>query len=87
MIIFNTIKKAEHYVKFCQKNKDYNNDGYDWSKQSTYIEDNLVKVTSAGDSCGCGCDMYVYNHTTIIGRIKKWNQESIRHNKIKEIGI
>ena len=70
MIIFNTIKKAEHYVKFCNKNHDYYHDGYDWSEQVTYIDGNYIKSKSAGDSCGCGCDTYIYNHVTIIGRIK-----------------
>ena len=70
MIIFNTIKKAEHYVQHCKKTRDYFNDGYDWSEQTTYIEGNLVVSKSSGDSCGCGCDMYVYHNRTIIGRIK-----------------
>lgn len=70
MIIFNTIKKAEHYVRHCNKTRDYFNDGYDWSEQTTFIEGNLVVSKSSGDSCGCGCDMYVYHNRTIIGRIK-----------------
>jgi hypothetical protein len=67
MIIFNTIKKAEHYVKFCNKNHDYYNEGYDWSTQNTYIEGNLVKIRSAGDGCGCGCDHSLYDYTQVIG--------------------
>ena len=70
MIVFNTIKKAERYVKYCNKNRDFYNDGYDWSERSTYIEGQFVIEKTAGDSCGCGCDMYVYHSRTIIGRIK-----------------
>lgn len=85
MIIFNTIKKAEHYVKFCNKNSDYYNDGYDWSEQTTYIEDNLIKVRNAGDGCGCGCDNHLYNYVTIIGRIKAYDTKSIRSHKLDQI--
>ena len=85
MIIFNTIKKAEHYVKFCNKNNDYNRGGYDWSNMRTYIDGNLVKVTSSGDSCGCGCDTYFYISTNIIGRIKAYDIKSIRDIKLKNI--
>jgi hypothetical protein len=85
MIIFNTIKKAEHYVKFCNKNHDYYNNGYDWSEHVTYIEDNLIKSRSAGDGCGCGCDTYIYNHVTIIGRIKAYDTKSIRVQKLNQI--
>ena len=85
MIIFNTIKKAEHYVKFFNKNRDYYNDGYDWSEQVTYIEGNLVKTRNAGDSCGCGCDNHLYNYTTVIGRIKGYDTKSIRGQKLNQI--
>ena len=85
MIIFNTIKKAEHYVKFCNKNSDYYNDGYDWSEQCTYIEENLVKVRRSGDSCGCGCDNHLYNYTTVIGRIKAYDIKSIRGQKLNQL--
>ncbi len=85
MIIFNTIKKAEHYVKWCQKNHDYSNDGYDWSTQSTFIEDNLVKVRSQGDGCGCGCDNHLYDYTQVIGRIKAYDPKTIRNQKLKQI--
>ena len=85
MIIFNTIKKAEHYVKWCQKNLDYYNDGYDWSVQRTFIEDNLVKVRSQGDGCGCGCDNHLYDYTQVIGRIKAYNLKTIRNEKLKQI--
>ena len=84
---FNTIKKAEHYVKWCQKNHDYSNDGYDWSTQSTYIDGNLVKVRNAGDGCGCGCDNHLYDYTNVIGRIKKFDTKSIRGGKLKDLGI
>jgi hypothetical protein len=77
MIIFNTIKKAEHYVKYCKKNKDYYNDGYDWSERYTFIEGDLVIEKSSGDSCGCGCDMYVYHNRTIIGRIKDKRSQAL----------
>lgn len=85
MIIFNTIKKAEHYVKFCNKNRDYYNDGYDWSEQCTYIEDDLVKVRSAGDGCGCGCDDHLYNYVTILGRIKAYDTKTIRGQKLNQL--
>jgi hypothetical protein len=87
MIIFNTIKKAEHYVKFCNKNNDYYNDGYDWSEHKTHIDGDLVKVNHSGDSCGCGCDDYIYNYVTIIGRIKAYDIKSIRVSKLDNIGI
>ena len=85
MIIFNTIKKAEHYVKWYRKKFDYSNDGYDWSTQNTYIDGNLIIIRSSGDGCGCGCDMYLYNYVTVIGRIKSYDTKSIRENKIKNI--
>lgn len=85
MIVFNTIKKAEHYVKFCNKNKDYYNEGYDWSKQFTYIEGNLVKIGYSGDSCGCGCDTGIYSYTTVVGRIKAYDQKTTRHQKLKKL--
>lgn len=87
MIIFNTIKKAQHYVKFCNKNVDYYNDGYDWSEQKTYIEDNLVKSRSAGDGCGCGCDTSLYNYVNIIGRIKAHDTKSIRNQKLNQLRV
>ena len=85
MIIFNTIKKAEHYVKFCNENHDYYNDGYDWSEQITFIDGDLVKSRSAGDGCGCGCDTSVYNYVTIIGRIKGYDTKSIRAQKLNQL--
>jgi hypothetical protein len=85
MIIFNTIKKAEHYVKFCNINYDFYNQGYDWSEHITFIEGNLVKVRTAGDSCGCGCSDYIYERIEIIGRIKAYDTKSIRNQKLKQI--
>ncbi len=82
MIIFNTIKQAEHYVKWCQKNHDYNTGHYEWSSITTYIRDNLVLQESSGDTCGCGCDTGRYNIISIIGRIKSYNKKTIRANKI-----
>jgi len=87
MIIFNTIKKAEHYVKFCNKNSDYNHSGHDWHNRTTFIQDNLVKVNESGDGCGCGCDTYQFSYTTIIGRIKSYDVKSSRDNKLKNLGI
>lgn len=87
MIIFNTIKKAEHYVKFCNNNYDYRQGGYDWSSRITFIENNLIKVNESGDGCGCGCDNYRYSTITIIGRIKAYDTKSIRDSKLKNIGL
>jgi hypothetical protein len=70
MIIFNTIKKAEHYVKWYSNQFDYEQRGYDWSYQQTYISGDLIIVRRAGDGCGCGCDLHLYDYTTVIGRIK-----------------
>jgi hypothetical protein len=85
MIIFNTIKKAEHYVKWCRKTKDYYNEGYDWSVLETLIDGEYVIEHHAGDGCGCGCDLHLYDYKVIIGRIKSWNDKTIRDNKIKSI--
>lgn len=85
MIIFNTIKKAEHYVKWAKKTKDFSNDGYDWSQSETFIDKDLVLVRTSGDSCGCGCDMYRYCYVTVVGRIKAWSTKTIRDSKIKKI--
>jgi hypothetical protein len=85
MIIFNTIKAAEHWVKFCNRNRDFNNGGWDWSNQTTYIQGQYVIQSSSGDGCGCGCDMYRYNYTSVVGRIKKWNIKKERDIKLKTI--
>ena len=70
MIIFNTIKKAEHYVKWCQKNNDFSRDGYDWETHDTFISGDLVVIRHAGDGCGCGCDLHLFDYIHVIGRIK-----------------
>ena len=85
MIIFNTIKKAEHYVKWYSKKYDFSRDGYDWESQSTYIDGNLVIVNHAGDGCGCGCDNHLFDYNVIIGRIKAWDKKSIRNVKLKQL--
>ena len=85
MIIFNTIKAAEHYVKFCNKTRDYETGGYNWSSRRTYIDGQYVLISDSGDSCGCGCDMYRYHSVMVLGRIKGWNVKSIRHEKLKGI--
>lgn len=85
MIIFNTIKKAEHYVKYCNKKIDFDHGGYDWSTCDTFIEGQYVKQRHAGDGCGCGCDNYLYDYVDIIGRIKSHDTKTIRGNKIDQI--
>jgi hypothetical protein len=70
MIVFNTIKKAEHYVKHCNDRIDSSQGGYDWSEVCTYISGDRVIRRHSGDSCGCGCDMYNYSYYEVIGRIK-----------------
>ncbi len=85
MIIFNTIKKAEHYVIWYSKEYDYQRGGYDWESHETYIDGNLVVTRHMGDGCGCGCDLHLFDYKTIIGRIKSHNAKSIRDNKIKNI--
>ena len=85
MIIFNTIKKAEHYVKWCNKNHDYDNDGYDWSLMKTSIDGKYVIQHYSGDGCGCGCDMYLYDYKVIIGRIKAHDTKTIRGCKIDNV--
>jgi hypothetical protein len=85
MIIFNTIKQAEHYVKWCQKNMDYNVGHYEWRSQTTYIKDNLVLQNNSGDSCGCGCDNGKYSDIRVLGRIKSYNTKTIRDRKMIQI--
>ncbi len=85
MIIFNTLKAAEHYVKWCNKTKDYQKNGYDWETSSTYINGKYVVVNLSGDGCGCGCDTSLYNFTTIIGKIKQWDAKTIRGGKINKV--
>ena len=77
MIIFNTLKKAEHYVKWCNKTKDFQRGGYDWETQDTYIDGDLVIVSHAGDGCGCGCDYSLFDYKVVIGRIKDKRTKNI----------
>jgi hypothetical protein len=76
MIIFNTIKKAEHWVKW-ESRFYYDICGYDWQSRHTYIAGNLVLQREAGDGCGCGCDLYIYDKTKVIGRIKDKRSKSL----------
>jgi hypothetical protein len=78
MIIFNTIKKAEHYVKWCQKNNDFHRNGYDWETQDTFISGDLVVVRISGDGCGCGCDHHLFDYTNVIGRIKDKRTKNLK---------
>lgn len=85
MIIFNTIKKAEHYIKWYSKINDYERGGYDWESISTYISGDLVLSRHMGDGCGCGCDLQLYDYTILIGRIKAHDSKTIRDSKLKKI--
>ena len=70
MIIFNTLKKAEHYVKWCNKTMDFQRDGYDWEIHETYIDGNFVIVNCTGDGCGCGCDNHLFaKHMLYAGTV------------------
>ena len=65
--LFNTLKKAQHYVKHRNKTKDY--DPWD-SEQFQHYEisgNNVIYVF--GWRCGCGCDRGSTS-ATVIGRIK-----------------
>lgn len=76
MTIFNTIKKAEHYVKYINKSKrvlDRNySSGYMWEYLDYNIDyDNKRVIKSYGqDGCGCGCDTYTWHDREVVGRIK-----------------
>lgn len=85
MIIFNTQKKAQHFVSWCNKTRDFYRDGFEWSRRETYIEKNLVKIRECGDGCGCGCDNYLYDSTKVIGRIKSWDVKSCRGQKLNKL--
>lgn len=85
MIIFNTLKSAQHYVKWCNHNKDFTKGYHNWETFETYIDENLVKTKHFGDSCGCGCDLFNFSTITVIGRIKKWNKKATRELKIRQI--
>jgi hypothetical protein len=85
MIVFNTIKKAEHWIKWYSKLNDYQRGGYDWESVTTYIDGDLVKTRRQGDGCGCGCDNHLFDYTIVHGRIKKFDTKSIRGEKIAEM--
>lgn len=73
-IIFNSLKKAEHYLKWCEENIDYHRGGYDWSNITTYIsDDNKVLRRFTGDGCGCG-----YDYIIVIGKIKDKRTHSLK---------
>lgn len=75
MIVFNTLKKAEHYVKHKQARlkkwretkRYYNDEEFSWCE----IKDNKV-LYLWGWRCGCGCDRGSTS-ATVIGRIKSCN--------------
>lgn len=68
MIIFNTLKKAEHYVK--HKNATRADDPYYFDETFDFysIRNNKVLYVS-GWRCGCGCDRGSTS-ARVIGRIK-----------------
>lgn len=68
MIIFNTLKKAEHYVKHKMANRktDPFNDGDSFGYY--VIADNKV-LRVWGWRCGCGCTRG-NTQASVIGRIK-----------------
>lgn len=72
MIVFNTLKKAQHYVKHKQArlNKSRNSDYYYNDEEFAWYEIKDNKVLSVGGwRCGCGCDRGSTS-ATVIGRIK-----------------
>lgn len=87
MIVFNTIKKAEHWIKWYGKHNNWTRQGYDWESVTTYISKNLVVTRRQGDGCGCGCSDHIFDYTIVMGRIKKWNDKSIRAEKINDLGV
>jgi hypothetical protein len=70
MILFNTLKKASHYVKY--KNsvvaKDPYYKIYNEHYKYFFISKDLV-IESFGWRCGCGCGQNS-NDNIVIGRIK-----------------
>jgi hypothetical protein len=68
-VLFNTLKKAQHYVKHMNawvKKEPYYNDG----EQFCWYEINHKNVLCvSGWSCGCGCDRG-HKSAYVIGRIK-----------------
>lgn len=87
MIIFNTVKKAEHWIKWYARQNDYQRTGYDWESVCTFIDRELVVTRHQGDGCGCGCNDHLFDYTVVHGRIKKWDKKSIRGEKINDLGI
>lgn len=75
MVVFNTLKKAEHYVKYQNqhskrvRNQNWNH-AYMYHYLSYRISGKYVIQQSGGDGCGCGCDMYTWRDLRVIGRIK-----------------
>lgn len=72
-IVFNTAKKAEHYVKHFNKKmaNDINTNpmyGGDYHHDYLYVEKHRV-IRNSGWRCGCGCDRGSSN-LSIVGRIK-----------------
>lgn len=67
-ILFNTLKKAQHYVKHC--NKNYLKEIWDDGEQFLHYEISKDKVLRVwGWRCGCGCDRGSTD-ATVIARIK-----------------
>ena len=72
-ITFNTVKKAEHYVKYFNKKAAHMINthpmyGGDYHHDYMRIENHRV-VRFHGWRCGCGCDQGS-SDVTVIGRIK-----------------
>jgi len=70
MIVFNTLKQAQHYVKWWNKKHSYYRPGYDYESYKMIIINKRVLINHSGDGCGCGCENYLFNHNTVKGRIK-----------------
>ena len=76
MTVFNTIKKAEHYIKYINNTKNLRNhnwsSGYMWEYLEYTIDYNNKRVIKmyGSDNCGCGCDTYTVWHDEVVGRIK-----------------
>jgi hypothetical protein len=87
MIIFNTIKKAEHYVKWYSRKNDFERGGYDWESVRTFIDGNLIITRHSGDGCGCGCNEHLFDYNIVQGRIKSHDSKTIRNEKLKNLGI
>lgn len=72
-IVFNTVKKAQHYIKHFNKKMAHEIDtnpyyGGDYHHDYLYIEGDRV-LRSSGWRCGCGCDRGS-NNLAVVGRIK-----------------